>query len=324
MRRCLINALFAVTFTFAAPALAQDAGCPPGSWFCEAVPERPAPAPEADPSDDEDAPPPPESLPQPPARRRQIPHMESRPAPPPPVVVYRPASPSAPPPRAQVVIVAPGVAPPPPPARKVVVVTQRTAAPQAAPVAKQKRWHRRWGLNLRMEGASFGGPERGGDPNAGMGGVGLSLRYRPVPAFAFDAGIDVLGGTDYNGFSRTEVPFSLSGMLFVNPRSRLQFYLLAGGHVSHAEIETDTYEPLRDGTGDAPTSMTQYSYVGGHGGVGLEFRLSRLIAFNVDVLGFIRKRTDDGQAPEFTDPLTGQTTDKSGGGLFRGGLTFWW
>lgn len=322
MRRCLINAIFAVAFTFSAPALAQDASCPPGSWFCESVPERPAPAPEADP--DVEAPPPPESLPQPP-KQRKIPQFESRPAPPP-VVVYRPASPSAPPPRAQVVIVAPGAAPPPPPpARKVVVVRQTTAAPVEAPVPveKPKRWHRRWGLNLRMEGASFGGPDKGSAEDAGMGGVGLSLRYRPVPAFAIDAGIDVLGGTDFNGYTRTEVPFSLSGMLYVNPRSRLQFYLLAGGHVSHAEVETDTYEPLRDT--DSSASTVQYSYVGGHGGLGLEFRLSRLIAFNVDALAFVRKRTDDGlTTPEFTDPISGKTTNMSGGGLFRGGLTFWW
>ncbi len=321
MRRCLINALFAVAFTFSAPALAQDSNCPPGSWFCEAVPDRPAPAPQnqPDPSPEEE-PPPPESLPQPPGGRH-IPQFESHPSPP--VVVYRrPASPSAGPPRAQVVIVAPGAAPPRP-VSKVVVVRQSAPAVAPAPVAKPKNWHRRWGLNLRMEGASFGGPEKGADEGAGMGGVGLSLRYRPVPAFAIDAGIDVLGGTDFNGFARTEVPFSLSAMLYVNPRSRLQFYLLAGGHASHAEVETDTYEPLRDG--DSSASAVQYSYVGGHGGLGLEFRLSRLIAFNVDVLGFVRKRSDDGQStPEFTDPLTGQTTNTSGGGLFRGGLTFWW
>ncbi len=42
------------------------------------------------------------------------------------------------------------------------------------------------------------------------------------------------------------------------------------------------------------------------------------------MLGFVRSRTDEGGPPEFTDPVTGQTTNKSGGGLFRGGLTFWW
>jgi len=44
------------------------------------------------------------------------------------------------------------------------------------------------------------------------------------------------------------------------------------------------------------------------------------------VVGFIRGRTDDAARydPEFVDPDTGRTTNTSGGGLFRGGITFYW
>jgi hypothetical protein len=321
MRRCLSQVLFAVaTVTLSAPALAQDANCPPGAWFCEAPPPADSKAQEeaAAPDDDEEAARP--APPPPPGRVHRVkPRIRFATPPPghvrrhpPPVVVYQPGA--GPPP--QIVIVAPGTSPPP-------AVKVRVREVEAAPAvpARPKRWHRRWGLNLRVEGAALGGHEHGGSDDAGMGGLGLSLRFRPVPAFAFDLGVDVLSGTDFNGFDRTEMPVSLSGMLFVNPKSRVQFYFLGGAHFSHAEVETNTYDPLRDGDEDASTS---YSYFGGHGGIGLEFRISRLVALNIDALGFVRKRTDDGKTPEFYDPETGRSTNTSGGGLLRGGLTFWW
>jgi opacity protein-like surface antigen len=195
--------------------------------------------------------------------------------------------------------------------------------PPAAPPPPKRRWRREWGLNLRLEGASFG-RGRGAAEEAGMGGVGLSLRYRPVPAFAIDAGVDVLAGKDYNGFERTEVPLSLNGIIFFNPRSRVQFYMMGGVHVSHAEVEVANGGKQADEYNFTPN--TEYDYFGGQGGIGLEFRLSRRIALNIDAIGFIRDRTDDNKhaSPEFTDPETGRTTNTSGGGLFRGGLTVYW
>jgi len=48
--------------------------------------------------------------------------------------------------------------------------------------------------------------ERQQEPHDGaaMGGFGFSLRYRPVPHFAFDVGLDFLGGVDYLGNERGE------------------------------------------------------------------------------------------------------------------------
>jgi hypothetical protein len=61
-------------------------------------------------------------------------------------------------------------------------------------------------------------------------------------------------------------------------------------------------------------------------GAGLEFRLSQPVAFNIDLVGFVRGRTDRlaDSEPEFTDDTTGQTTNSSGGGLLRAGLTLYW
>lgn len=310
LRRCLTHALPAVVMLASAPALAQDPSCPPGSWFCEQVETEALPPAEAE------AAPEPGALPQRPARPAAPPH--ARPGAPPPVVVYQPPGGPAP----QVVIVTPPGQPPP----RVVVRTMPAVppAPPAPPPPPRHRWRSEWGINLRLEGISLGS-RRGAAEEAGMGGLGLSLRYRPVPAFALDFGVDVVGGIDYNGDKRSEIPVSLSAMLFVNPRSRVQFYFMGGLHASHAQVERTSILLAEDGQSSL-TMMdeVEYDYFGGHGGIGLEFRLSRRVALNIDAMGFMRSRTDDNPVPEFVDPETGRTTNTSGGGMFRGGISFYW
>jgi hypothetical protein len=300
------------------PARADGGGkCPPGAWFCvEAdvqVPnpaaQQPRPAPQIPPQA------PPVVVEEPaaeepaPVRRRPPPPA----APPPPVVVYQPV-PTAPPP--QVIVVTPGYGygygyayprPRPP------VV----AAPQPP------RWQSEFGLALRAEGVVLGKPN-GANYTPGLGGAGLSLRYRPVPHFAFDLGVDVLAGTDYNGYSRTEIPVSLGGMIFVNPRSRVQFYLLGGMNVSRAEVRSDTPSQLLNPVDGGSAYGATYTYFGGQGGAGFEFRLSKRVAVDIDGIAFVRERIGDTRVPEFVDPNTGKTTNVSGGGLFRGGINFWW
>ena len=67
-----------------------------------------------------------------------------------------------------------------------------------------------------------------------------------------------------------------------------------------------------------------YSYFGGQAGIGLELRLTRVLAFNGDIRGFIRSRTDNQSQsqPEFTN-ANGQVTNTSGGALFTGGMTLY-
>ena len=50
-----------------------------------------------------------------------------------------------------------------------------------------------------------------------------------------------------------------------------------------------------------------------------------MVALNFDMRGFIRGRIDDNKReyPEFVSN-DGKTTNTSGGGLFQGGLTFYW
>jgi hypothetical protein len=310
MRRPLMPALLAVALLTPLPALADD-NCPSGSWFC-ADPNVDTP-PQAPP--DEDAPP-------------ELPSARPRTAPEDAPDIDQDRAPTR---RPRVVVVEEedgGYATPPP---NVVIVTKqrrprivRRAPSQqmVAPVRTrpQPKLFSKWGLNLRAQGAAMGD---GANVDAAIGGAGLSLRYRPVPVFGFDLGVDVIGGKDWNGFTRVETPISLNAMIFVNPRSRVQFYLMGGAHLSQAQVRSDTRHELLEPMGDG-TFGADYSYFGGQGGAGLEFRLGRRVGLSFDALAFVRKRTDDGLKPEYVDPATGKTTNTSAGLLLRGGLNFWW
>jgi opacity protein-like surface antigen len=193
-------------------------------------------------------------------------------------------------------------------------------AVEAPPPHRYRGWKRRWGLNLRLEGALMGSSKQQSS-DAGMGGLGFSLRYRPIGHFALDAGFDFLGGVDWQGNDRRENAFLLNAMVFFNPRDAVQIYMLGGIGFSGARVTP------RDQNGDPiPDQQQSFSYFGGQMGLGLEFRVSHRVSLDLDVVGFIRGRTDDAARyqPEFTDPDTGRTTNTSGGGLFRGGITFYW
>ena len=211
-------------------------------------------------------------------------------APPPPVVVYQP-----------------------PPTT--VVVQPREAPPAYYYVPRRPIPRREWGLNLHVGGLLIGS---GRTNDAGMAVAGLGLRYRPVPAFALEADVDFAGGTDYNGFSRHETGLGFNGLFFLNPRSKTQVYLVAGFGWQGATATDNRYF-------NSNGTEYHYGYFGGQGGIGLEFRLSKVVALNFDFRGFVRSRIDDhkDEYAEFTD-ANGRQTNTSGGGIFQGGLTFYW
>jgi hypothetical protein len=209
--------------------------------------------------------------------------------PPPPVVVYQPPPPT--------VIVQPRDAPP-----------AYYYVPRKAPPKKE------WGLNLHLGGAMLG---KGRDGNAGMALAGLGLRFRPLAHAALEADLDFAGGRDYNGYRRGETAFTLNGLIFLNPKNTTQVYLLGGFGWSGARA-------VDDRAGFDKTEY-KYGYFGVQGGVGLEFRLSRAVALNIDVRGLIRGRVDDQRRlnPEFVSG-DGKSSNTSGAGVIQGGLTFYW
>lgn len=274
---------------FAIPSIASaqgaaNANCPPGSWFCEsspaATPAAPASAGGLQPL------PPADAKPAAPAAGAAAGASASTP----PVVIYQPGPP-------------------------VVVVQGKADKPAPYPYTPRDpnmRPKREWGLNLHLQGAMIG---NGRNNDAGMGGLGLGVRFRPHPVVAIEPSIDFYGGRDYNGFRRGETSFSINTLLFATPRAKVvQLYFPIGFGWSGARVTDDSGRYERE---------MSYSYFGMSAGIGLEFRLSRHFALNTDIRGFMRGRTDDGaeRNPEFTDGT--RSTNTSGGGLFTGGMTFY-
>ncbi len=182
-------------------------------------------------------------------------------------------------------------------------------APPPPPPPKATR-RSEWGAQVRLVAAPLG---EGAAPDAGMGGIGFSLRPRPSPHFAIDFGLDFLGGTDWNGDRRSESAFAVNPMLFLNPRNRVQVYLFAGLGMGGARVQRPSGVERR------------YRYVGADAGAGVEFRLWQRFAFSGDILAFVRDRTDVGGGfPEYLDAETRRFTDSSAGALLRLGGTYYW
>lgn len=284
-----------VTGVSSVAAAQQNPNCPPGSWFCaDAQIQGGASVTVGVGGSLQPLPPPQAPAPPvapPPVVVQQTPVQ-------PPVVVYQPA---------------------PPP-----VIIYRQPQPdyrtyyvrRPMPYAQHE-----WGLNLRLDAAIIGGGVR---DSAGMGGLGAGLRFKPSPYFGIEAGADFAFGRDYNDNDRNETAFTLTGLLFLNPRDHAQVYLLAGFGWSVANVTT--YDNWAHGGGSSSGGQSAvYDYFGGQFGIGLEYRMSQHLALNLDLRGFVRGRTD-GDAkiyPEFVDQNTGKTTNTSGGALVTGGMTFY-
>ncbi|MES1177766.1 MAG: outer membrane beta-barrel protein [Myxococcales bacterium] len=287
MSRRLVFALpFALAALAPATSLAAD-DCPDG-WFCEdnAAPRRPpAGSPGAPPGAQPGAPP-------------GAPPRPDRPPTPP--SAYNP--PSYPP---------PGYEP-----------EMHFDVPENPPAKKRRRGsYREWGFNLHLEAALLGNKQERAS-NAGMAGLGFGFRYRPIPHLAFEAGVDLLTGTDFQGYSRSEAGLLLNTLVFFNPHDVVQLYGLGGLGFSGATV---TVAP-RSGEQWFQRHDEHYSYFGGQLGLGVEVRVTRRVALSGDIIGFVRGRTDDlaDDVPEFTDPNTHRTTNTSGGGLLRVGASFYW
>lgn len=208
---------------------------------------------------------------------------------------------------------------PPPPA-----VDERVAieAPPLEP--PQPRRHRRgfreWGVNLHAALGLMGGDDAM-SPDAGMNGMGGALRFRPIPHIAIEGALELIWGTDYNGFQRFEHAELLNGLFYANPRSAVQLYGLAGFGIGGAFLDSGV------GVNGQPLlNDERYRYFGGQIGIGAEGRVTKHFALGADLIGFMRWRTDShaSRNPEFTDPASGRSTNTSSGGLLRLGATFYW
>lgn len=283
----------ALALLMAAPAAAQTE-CQPDDLFCAELRIGPGRAGVRVGPADQDPPPPP---------------PPPQPAPEPPTVVVQPAPPPQPPPQPPTVVVQPAPQPPPQPQ---VVQVQPAPQPQVVQQPQRRRFpYSTVGVHLHLSGLF-------GDELA-MGGAGGAFRIRPNPWFAIDLGAGLYHGNDYNGLERTELPLTADALFFFNPHHRFQVYALlgVGGSWSHAEGDNRF-------TGNYMSR--EYAHLGGSLGLGLEWRISRVFALNLDVRGFVRQRVDDNPEPEFrerTDSGSFQSTDTSGGVVGQFGMTFY-
>jgi hypothetical protein len=175
-------------------------------------------------------------------------------------------------------------------------------------------------LNLHANLGLMGGSDKK-SPEADMNGIGGAVRFRFIPHIALEGALELLWGTDYNGFQRFEHAVLVNGLFYANPRSAIQLYGIAGFGFGAAYLDSglasDGQPVLRDET---------YAYFGGQLGLGVEGRVTRHFALGADLIGFLRWRNDPHawREPEFVDPETGRETNTSGGGLLRLGATFYW
>jgi hypothetical protein len=283
MRRLAVFAAALSVLAAWTPAARAAGDCPDGDWFCEPPPAEPAQAqPEPSPGH---------------AKPERGPHAA-------------PGGPGGEP--------AP-FEPPPPPGEddgRVRIDVERVQPLRP----RHRRGFREWGVNMHAN-VGLMGNDQYMSPDADMNGLGGALRFRPIPYIAIEGSLDVLWGTDYNGFQRLEQALMVSGLFYANPRSAVQLYGLIGFGFGSAFLDGGTFadgEPvLRDET---------YSYSGGQVGIGVEGRVTRHFALGADLIGFVRWRNDRHAAdnPEFVDPVSHRATNTSGGGLLRLGATYYW
>lgn len=239
--------------------------------------------------------------------------------PPPPVVVQPPPPVVVVPPRPPVVIVAPAQPPPPPPRQVVVIAPPPRREPQVVAVQVERRQTTRYelvpqfdfGIHLALSGVALA-------EDSGMAGFSAGFRLRPIEHIGLDLTIGAFGGQSWlyegNGGDRWEVPLLADVLFFFNPQHRVQFYALVGFGGSYA-VQQFAGGRERD-----------FGYVGGEAGLGLEFRIGRHFALNLDVRGFVRQQVQDDDGPEFSRRTSSgalQTTDTSGGVYGNVGMTFY-
>ena len=153
-----------------------------------------------------------------------------------------------------------------------------------APAEAARRSRSEWGLNLRAEGAIQGNGSAF-DPADGGGRHRPSLPPRARRSPSRRPSISSAAATTTTTV-RNETEFTVNALVFVNPRSRVQLYFLAGLGGSWANVTRTARAGYPNG------SRTSYTYFGGQAGAGLEFRIAKHFAMNLDARAFIRSRTD--------------------------------
>lgn len=260
----------ALGVSLAAPSAFAQQACPPGSWLCADITigggVQVAPPPVY-------VNPPVMVMPPPVVYVQPRPRVYIQPPPParvyiapPPVVVYQPQ---------QVYV---------PPQQEYYYQPQQQFQLEQPP----RRGYA--GLQLGVGGSYLGA--------GGLGGINGGVRLRGAGHLGGELTVGIYGGRDFNRDDRTEVPVSVSGLVYFNPQNRFQVYGILGIGAAWAHVNYTPVNSLSHGA----LSGANYAYVGGTLGLGAELQLSQRFSLFVDVRGFVRTRVDDGRDtnPEFS------------------------
>ena len=139
-------------------------------------------------------------------------------------------------------------------------------------------------------------------------GVGLSFRVRPVRWFGVEPAIDLLTGYDQFDAVHSETHISTDLLFYLNPRDAVQVFALTGGSIALAR-HSDYWAYERS------------THLGAHLGAGLEFRVTRLLSFNVNAVAFSRTLTAAQHRPPEQGDTTRAVQPSSAGMMLRGGTS---
>lgn len=139
-------------------------------------------------------------------------------------------------------------------------------------------------------------------------GVGLSFRVRPVRWLGVEPAIDLLTGYDQYDAVHSETHISTDLLFYLNPRDAVQVFGLTGGSIAFARHSE--YWAYKRST-----------HLGAHMGLGLEFRVTHLLSFNVNAVAFSRTVTAAQHRPPEQGDTTRAVQPSSAGMMLRGGTS---
>jgi hypothetical protein len=141
---------------------------------------------------------------------------------------------------------------------------------------------------------------------AALTGLGLTFRVRPIRWIGIEPGLDLLTGYDQHDSSIGETDVSTDFLFYLNPRDAVQAFALAGASVAWAK-NSELW------------AQSKSTEIGMQFGAGLEFRVTHLISFNVNAVGFTRRLVGAELRPSPHESAL-DLPQTSGGVLLRGSI----
>lgn len=172
-----------------------------------------------------------------------------------------------------------------------------------APPPPPPHLRRKHAVSLRLSQMVLSDPSE--LENSYLTGVGLSLRVRPMRWIGIEPGVDFFSGYDRYDAVRQETTFSTDLLFYLNPRDAVQVFGLTGASLAvarHSEY----------------FAQSNSTHLGVQLGAGLEFRVTHLLSFNVNAVGFSRKLTG-AQRRDQEQYEAGELVERSSGGFMARG-----